>query len=206
MFDWGTVVGSGIAAGADILTTNSTNAANREMAQNQTDFQERMSNTAYQRAVRDMRAAGINPMLAFSKGGASTPTGSLVQATKSDVGDIIQRGASNALQARQIDNQLKEIQSRIDVNDSQQKVNQQTEKNIQMDTMQKKVNTAAAAASLPLIEEKGRFEERNKTFLAPIDSIMDRINALFHGAQTGSTIYNQNKPIPKRPSTINPPR
>lgn len=40
------------------------------------EWQEHMSSTAYQRAVEDMRKAGLNPILAFANGGASTPGGS----------------------------------------------------------------------------------------------------------------------------------
>ena len=38
-------------------------------------WQEQMSNTSYQSAVEDMRKAGINPILAYTQGGASTPSG-----------------------------------------------------------------------------------------------------------------------------------
>lgn len=82
-----------------------TNAANAEMAREQMAFQERMSNTSYQRAMEDMRAAGINPMLAAKLGGASTPGGAA--ATMENTMAPLAQGVSSAGQAAQAAQQFR---------------------------------------------------------------------------------------------------
>lgn len=46
-----------------------------QQAKRQMQFQERMSNTAHQRQMKDLRRAGINPILSARLGGASSPAG-----------------------------------------------------------------------------------------------------------------------------------
>lgn len=104
--DYGPMV---IGAGLGWLGSRSSNAASAREAEKNRDFQERMSSTSHQRDVRDLRMAGLNPILS-AHGGASTPGGS--QAPVRDVSEGSGRGLASALA-------IKQMQANIGLTDAQ---------------------------------------------------------------------------------------
>lgn len=96
----GAMIGAGIGSS---ISGAKANRENRELAGEQMGFQERMSNTAHQRQVADLKAAGLNPLLSGT-GGASTPQGA--SATMQNIGEGISNSAQSLLSAHQQQQQI----------------------------------------------------------------------------------------------------
>ena len=127
-------VNTGLAAVPGVggyLAAGEANEANTASAREQMSFQERLSTSAHQREVKDLKAAGLNPILSAGGGGASTPSGAMPNIIPEDMSGF----GATALDVRRLKKELDATDSQIKLNTAaevtqktQQKLNESTAK------------------------------------------------------------------------------
>lgn len=159
------LIASAAGAGIGAFGQERANKQNRDIAREQMRFQqqmahsaeafsERMSSTAYQRKVEDLRKAGLNPALAYESGGASSPVGVTAGGSTSRSENVMRDAPQLAASALTV----KQLSENVKLTQYQQHVAAEQARNILEDTNKK-------------IEEKHLLDQQYKfnEILQPLD-------------------------------------
>ena len=147
------------------------NAFSAQQSQAQMDFQERMRSTQYQTAVLDLQKAGLNPMLAYTQGGAGTPAGASATGQQAQIKNPVEGGASAA-------SLMANIEADLALKTSQVDVNKENVKNISADTMLKLLNdpkirqeTKNLIQQEMLLREQTAVASAQKTYTSALEAV-----------------------------------
>lgn len=149
-----------LSAGLSFLGGQETNSANADIARQQEEFQAQQYATRYQTTTKDMMAAGLNPMLAYSQGPGSSPSGAAI-AMQNPVVPAVNSAANveatqSTVDQQAIQNMLTKAQ--ISTANSQTALNAASAIRQKADANLSSAQAVNAVAQLPGISEKSKAD------------------------------------------------
>jgi hypothetical protein len=180
-----------IGAGVSALGQYRANRETRASTGRQIAFQERMSNTAHQRQMADLKKAGINPMLSAKLGGASSPAGASYQA--SNIGAAAVDGYGKVSSAKQA--QAQTARTKVDTKIRQRDLDYLVKEGVSEYSVKYTVKNIFGSKMLNAIEMafQGKTDQLSQPYRAAANLMMETLRKA--GWVKGNTVINQKTEI-----------
>jgi len=179
------LLGSMFSSNTSAQNTQAQIQASEHQQATQNQFTEQMSNTAYQRASKDMQEAGLNPMMMFGSGSAaSTPSGSSIQAPMpqnrspwSDLGTNVSKGLDAMVTGKSIEKMTEEI-ANLKASEALRKSEDITERMrpsaIAATIGQQEAQTRNIRAGLPITEDLATSAKNRLGIQSTVRKVLDQ--------------------------------